>query len=91
MAGVVRLRLALFLALNLAGGLLYYGAVALLGALFHRAVDDILNTMVTFGVLSLVALVLAFALYILFRWWERVAFARQLRMDRITVDWSWPD
>lgn len=86
MAAIMRLRLGLFLLLNLAGSFLYYGLVTLLGALFHRAVDDVLHTMETFGAVSIAALVLAFAAYILFRWWERITFIRQLRMDRITVE-----
>jgi membrane protein DedA with SNARE-associated domain/rhodanese-related sulfurtransferase len=86
MAAVMRLSFPLFLLLNLAGSFLYYGLAALLGALFHRAIDDVLHTMETFGTISIVALVAAFAAYILFRWWERVTFIRQLRMDRITVE-----
>ncbi len=86
MAAVLRLPLAFFLSLNLAGGFLYYGLAALVGALFHRAVADILNTMAAFGAISIAALAAAFAMYILLRWWERVTFIRQLRMDRITVE-----
>jgi len=86
MAAIMRLRLTFFLGLNLAGSLLYYGLAALLGALFHRAIDDVLHTMETFGTVSLAALIAAFILYILFRWWERVTFIRQLRMDRITIE-----
>ncbi len=86
MAAIVRVPLAAFLILNLLGGLFYYGAAALAGALFHRAIAEILSTMATFGVLSVAALATAFAFYILLRWWERVTFIRQLRMDRITVD-----
>lgn len=86
MAAIMRLRLAFFLGLNLAGGFLYYGLAAVLGAIFHRAVADVLHTMETFGTISIVALATAFAAYILFRWWERVTFIRQLRMDRITIE-----
>lgn len=86
MAAVLRLPLAFFLSLNLAGGFLYYGLAALVGALFHRAVADILNTMAAFGAISIAVLAAVFAIYILLRWWERVTFIRQLRMDRITVE-----
>jgi membrane protein DedA with SNARE-associated domain/rhodanese-related sulfurtransferase len=86
MAAILRLPLAQFLALNLAGSFLYYGLATLLGALFHRAVADILHTMATFGAISIVAVIAIFAVYVLLRWWERVTFARQLRMDRITVE-----
>jgi membrane protein DedA with SNARE-associated domain/rhodanese-related sulfurtransferase len=86
MAAILRLPLAQFLSLNLAGSFLYYGLATLLGALFHRAVADILHTMATFGAISIVAVIAIFAVYVLLRWWERVTFARQLRMDRITVE-----
>jgi membrane protein DedA with SNARE-associated domain/rhodanese-related sulfurtransferase len=86
MAAVLRLPLLYFLSLNLAGSFFYYGLAALLGALFRRAVGDVLHTMETFGTISIVALTVAFAIYILLRWWERVTFIRQLRMDRITVE-----
>ena len=86
MAAILRLRIAFFLFLNLVGSFFYYGLAALLGAIFRRAVGDILHTMETFGTISIVALTAAFAIYIVLRWWERATFIRQLRMDRITVD-----
>lgn len=86
MAAILRLRVPLFLSLNLAGGFLYYGLATLLGALFHRAVADVLHTMAAFGTISILAVAAAFGIYILLRWWERVTFIRQLRMDRITVE-----
>lgn len=86
MAAILRLPLAPFLLLNLAGGFLYYGLAALLGGLFHRAVADVLHTMAAFGAIGIVAVIAAFTIYILLRWWERVTFIRQLRMDRITVE-----
>jgi membrane protein DedA with SNARE-associated domain/rhodanese-related sulfurtransferase len=85
MAAILRLPLAFFLLLNLLGGFLYYGLVVLLGAFFHRAVADVLHTMAAFGMISIAAVAVVFALYLLLRWWERATFIRQLRMDRITV------
>ena len=86
MAAILRLPLTFFMFLNLLGGLFYYGLAALLGALFRRAVGDVLHTMEAFGTISIVALLVAFSIYIVLRWWERVTFIRQLRMDRITVE-----
>jgi rhodanese-related sulfurtransferase len=40
---------------------------------------------VALGTVGLFALLGALALYILLRWWQRQAFIRQLRMDRISV------
>jgi membrane protein DedA with SNARE-associated domain/rhodanese-related sulfurtransferase len=86
MAAVAPMRLPVFVALNTAGALLYFGLPVLLGALFYRAIDDVMHTMVALGTLGLFALLGALALYILLRWWQRQAFIRQLRMDRISVD-----
>jgi len=86
MAAITAMRLPLFIALNMAGGLLYFGVPAVLGALFYRAIDDVMHTMLALGKVGLFALLGALALYILLRWWRRQAFIRQLRMDRISVD-----
>jgi len=86
MAAITAMRPAKFVALNTAGALLYFSLPVLLGAVFYRAIDDVLNTMVALGEVGILAVVAAFSLYILLRWWQRWAFIRQLRMDRISVD-----
>jgi membrane protein DedA with SNARE-associated domain/rhodanese-related sulfurtransferase len=86
MAAIARLSVPTFFLLNLAGGLLYYGAAALMGALFHKAVADVLRTMAALGMISIVMMAGLFILYIGLRWWERITFIRQLRMDRISVE-----
>ena len=86
MAAITPMRLSTFVVLNTAGALLYFGLPALLGALFYRAIDDVMHTMMALGTVGLFALLGALALYIVLRWWQRQAFIRQLRMDRISVD-----
>jgi membrane protein DedA with SNARE-associated domain/rhodanese-related sulfurtransferase len=86
MAAITPMRLATFLTLNILGAALYFSLPVLLGAVFYRAIDDVLNTMVTFGSTGIIAVVAALAVYVLLRWWQRQAFIRQLRMDRISVD-----
>jgi membrane protein DedA with SNARE-associated domain/rhodanese-related sulfurtransferase len=86
MAAITPMPAATFILLNMAGAALYFGLPVLLGALFYRAIDDVLNTMVALGTVGIVAVLGALALYILLRWWQRQAFIRQLRMDRISVD-----
>jgi membrane protein DedA with SNARE-associated domain/rhodanese-related sulfurtransferase len=86
MAAITRMRLPAFTLLNMAGAALYFGLPALLGALFYRAIDDVVSTMVALGTVGIVAVVAALILYILLRWWRRRAFIRQLRMDRISVE-----
>jgi len=86
MAAITPMRLSSFAFLNTAGALLYFGLPVLLGALFYRAIDDVLHTMVALGTIGIAAVLAALVLYILLRWWRRQAFIRQLRMDRISVD-----
>jgi membrane protein DedA with SNARE-associated domain/rhodanese-related sulfurtransferase len=86
MAAITPIRLPRFVALNTVGAALYFGLPALLGALFYRAIDDVLHTMVALGTVGIIAVLAALVLYILLRWWQRQAFIRQLRMDRISVD-----
>ena len=86
MAAITPMRAGTFIMLNMAGAVLYFSLPVVLGVLFYRAIDDVLNTMVTFGGTGIVAVLAALALYILLRWWQRQAFIRQLRMDRISVD-----
>ena len=47
---------------------------------------DVVSTMVALGTVGIIAVVAALILYILLRWWQRRAFIRQLRMDRISVE-----
>jgi membrane protein DedA with SNARE-associated domain/rhodanese-related sulfurtransferase len=85
MAAITPMPLSRFVVLNTAGAALYFGLPILLGAFFYRAIDDVLHTMVALGAVGIVAILAALALYILLRWWQRQAFIRQLRMDRISV------
>lgn len=86
MAAISRTPLSLFLSLNLVGITVYYGLPALLGALFHQAIDQLLDTLVALGKIGLGVVLGALLLYVLRRWWDRARFIRQLRMDRISVD-----
>jgi rhodanese-related sulfurtransferase len=71
---------------EIVGASLYLSLPILLGWLFHDAVTNVLDTLARLGVIGLAIVVGAVALYLLLRWWERMLFIRQLRMDRITVD-----
>jgi len=85
MAAITRMRLPAFILFNMAGAAIYFGVQALSGALFHRAIDDVLDTMIALGTMGIAVVVAALALYVMLRWWQRQAFIRQLRMDRISV------
>jgi membrane protein DedA with SNARE-associated domain len=55
MAAITPMPLSSFVMLNFAGAALYFGMPVLLGALFYRAIDDVLHTMVALGTVGIVA------------------------------------
>ena len=68
------------------GATIYLAVPVVLGWIFHNVVSELLDTLARLGVIGLVILAIALALYLFIRWWQRMMFIRQLRMDRITVD-----
>jgi membrane protein DedA with SNARE-associated domain/rhodanese-related sulfurtransferase len=86
MAAISRMRFSLFLLTDMAGAALYFGVPVLLGAVFHRAIAQIVGTLLALGSLGATVVVVGLGLYVARRWWERASFIRQLRMDRISVD-----
>jgi membrane protein DedA with SNARE-associated domain/rhodanese-related sulfurtransferase len=85
LAGITRVPFAVFLPLEIAGATIYLGTPILLGRIFHSAVAELLDTLERLGVIGVALIVLALTLYLLVRWFQRLLFIRQLRMDRITV------
>lgn len=86
LAGITRLPFPVFLPLELAGATIYLAVPVMLGWIFHSAVSKALDTLTRLGFIGLAIVVMALALYMFVRWWQRMMFIRQLRMDRITVD-----
>lgn len=86
LSGVMRTPVALFVVLDGFGALAFVGIPVALGLLFKNAIADVLVTLAQLGKLGIAIVILALALYLLVRWWQRYIFIRQLRMDRITAD-----
>lgn len=86
LSGITRLPLHIFLPLEAAGATIYLSTPILLGWLFHDAVASVLDTLAALGEYGLALVAATLAGWLALRWWERRAFIRQLRMDRITVD-----
>jgi len=61
------------------------GAVAL-GAMFHQAVEALLNQLEQLGHVALLLLIVAIGLFVLFKWWQRQRLMAQIRMSRISID-----
>ncbi|MEO8894876.1 MAG: rhodanese-like domain-containing protein [Rhizomicrobium sp.] len=86
LAGITRVPFAIFLPLEIAGATIYLAAPILLGRIFHSAVSELLDTLERLGVIGVGILAIALVVYLFIRWWQRMLFIRQLRMDRITVE-----
>ncbi len=85
LAGITRLTFAIFVPLEIIGATVYLAVPILLGRIFHSAVAQLLDTLERLGAIGLGLIAVALVLYLLIRWWQRMMFIRQLRMDRITV------
>jgi membrane protein DedA with SNARE-associated domain/rhodanese-related sulfurtransferase len=85
LSGITRMNILRFAAFDGVGVLLYVALPIALGSLFRGAVDAMLGRLVELGSYGLLLVVAAFALYVGARWLERKAFARRLRMARISV------
>ncbi len=86
LSGILGTPVVPFLAYAAAGAVLWAGLPLALGILFHGTVDRMLAALERFGTWSLAALVLALALYLLFRWARLARFQRTLRMARVSVE-----
>jgi membrane protein DedA with SNARE-associated domain/rhodanese-related sulfurtransferase len=86
LAGVTGVFLPIFLVLDAIGAAIYFAVPIALGRVFHNAIDAVMVTLIQLGKFGILAIVGAFAVYLLVRWIERQLFIRRLRMDRITVN-----
>jgi membrane protein DedA with SNARE-associated domain/rhodanese-related sulfurtransferase len=86
LAGIEGISMLEFTALDIVGEGLFVGAAVLLGTLFQTAIFAVIATLANLGTLGLALAAGALAIYVLARWWQRHAFIRQLRMDRISAD-----
>ena len=86
MAGAIRLNYLKFVAFDAVGAALWVGVGVGLGYLFRDAIGELMAKLSSLGKYGVMLVVAGFALYILFKWYRRYVFTRQLRMDRVTVD-----
>ena len=86
LAGAVGSRFGPFLVYDGGGALLWAGSGLLVGHVFHQAVDRVATYLEGMGGWALVAVVLALALFVGWKFWQRRRFYKFLRMARISVD-----
>lgn len=86
LAGSIGTPLWVFLLFDGLGALLWAGLAVGLGVAFQDAVNDVIAVLEQLGKWGLLAIIAAFALIIILKWWQRQRFYRQLRMARISVE-----
>ncbi len=86
LAGATRIRPLTFLFYDALGAAIWVGVAVALGVLFQDAIADVLAVLVALGQWGVVLVGSLLLLFVASKWWQRLRFARQLRMDRITVD-----
>lgn len=86
LAGVFHMKLRRFLALDLAGIVLWVGAYFTLGFIFSNQLEDVAAYALRLGVGLLVLLIGALAGWIVWKLYRRRRFIAKLRVDRMTPE-----
>jgi rhodanese-related sulfurtransferase len=85
LAGAMRIGWLRFVALSMVGAAIWVGFGLAAGVLFRSQIEVLLTRLTRIGNIAGIAVGVALAAYILYKWWERLRFYRTLRMARITV------
>ncbi|HTO59323.1 MAG TPA: rhodanese-like domain-containing protein [Pseudomonadales bacterium] len=86
LAGESGTRLARFLLYDGVGAMLWAAGAIALGAIFHEAVEVMLDELEQLGHIAIALLLAGLAGFVAFKWWQRYRFKMRIRMSRITVD-----
>ena len=86
LAGALRIGWPRFFGLSTAGSLLWVGSALVAGMLFRTQIEGFLVRVDSFGSIAAAAAAVALALYVGYKWVERLRFYRSLRMARIDVN-----
>jgi rhodanese-related sulfurtransferase len=73
-----------FLMFDFLGSVLWVSGAVVLGAMFHEAVEALLNTLEELGHIAVVLLLIALGLFLAYKLWQRHRFLREIRMARIS-------
>jgi len=85
LAGATGRGLGAFLLWDSFGSLLWLGSGVLLGGIFHRAIDRVVDYLETMGFWALVVIAMGLLLVVAAKWWQRKRFSRKLYQARISV------
>lgn len=86
LAGVFRMRLSRFLSYDLLGSAIWSGALVGLGYAFSPELEQIANYAMRLGEVLVILLAGGLAAYILYKYYERRRFLRDLRVARISPE-----
>jgi membrane protein DedA with SNARE-associated domain len=89
LAGASHAAVPAFLLWDAGGALLWAGSGFVLGAIFYRAVDRVLNALASFGSGAVVVVGAVLGLFIVWKYTQRRRFYRELRMARISPADLW--
>ncbi len=85
LAGAIKMPRWRFLLADAAGSALWSTAYLVAGAVFHRQIDRVIILLGLFGRRAGFILALLFGAFILWRYFQRVRFRRQLRINRMSA------
>jgi membrane protein DedA with SNARE-associated domain/rhodanese-related sulfurtransferase len=85
LAGAVRTPYLTFLLFDAIGAALWAGVAIGVGSLFSNTVETLLDTLARLGEVGVGLIVIALAVFVAAKWWDRRRFYNELRMARITV------
>ena len=84
LAGQAGTRWTRFLVFDFLGAVIWVSGAVFLGAMFHEAVEALLSTLEDLGHVAVLLLLLALALFLAYKLWQRYRFLREIRMTRIS-------
>lgn len=85
LAGTVGTPLPVFILFDALGALIWVGSAVFLGSLFSSTVQDLLDVLTALGRWGLMLLLIAFALFLVRKWWRRARVLKSLKMPRMSV------
>jgi membrane protein DedA with SNARE-associated domain/rhodanese-related sulfurtransferase len=85
LAGESGTRLVRFLLYDGLGAMLWACGAIALGAIFHEAVEVMLDELEQFGHIAVLLLLGGLVAFVAFKWWQRYRFKMRIRMSRISV------
>lgn len=86
LAGALRLNYLKFVLFDAGGAALWVGVAVGLGYVFNGAIGEVMKQLSDLGRYGVMIVIAGFVAWIIFKWWRRFRFIKQLRMDRVSVD-----